>query len=78
MLTKQRTRVLEEVEKLLVFLNEKQLEGDTGNEDTTCEKARTLHSDLPQENPFGVQQSISLKPVEDDLINSTKEVTSTV
>lgn len=51
-LTKQRTQVLEEVEKLLlVWLNEKQLAGDKVSEAMVCEKARKLHSDLLQENP---------------------------
>ncbi|XP_013367911.1 PREDICTED: zinc finger and SCAN domain-containing protein 29 isoform X2 [Chinchilla lanigera] len=51
-LTKQRTQVLEEVEKLLlVWLNEKQLAGDRVSEAMICEKARKLHSDLLQENP---------------------------
>ncbi|KAM6468471.1 tigger transposable element-derived protein 1-like [Liasis olivaceus] len=52
MLTKQRTQVLEEVEKLLlVWLNEKQLAGDSVSEAMVCEKARKLHSDLLQKNP---------------------------
>ncbi|XP_013007869.1 tigger transposable element-derived protein 1-like isoform X2 [Cavia porcellus] len=51
-LTKQRTQVLEEVEKLLlVWLNEKQLAGDSVSEAMICEKARKLHSDLLQEKP---------------------------
>ncbi|XP_044137796.1 tigger transposable element-derived protein 1-like [Bufo gargarizans] len=52
MLTKQRTQVLEEVEKLLlVWLNEKQLAGDSVSEAMICEKARKLHSDLLQRSP---------------------------
>ncbi|KAM6451670.1 uncharacterized protein PHA67_018236 [Liasis olivaceus] len=52
MLTKQRTQVLEEVEKLLlVWLNEKQLAGDSVSEAMICEKARKSHSDLLQKNP---------------------------
>ncbi|XP_023575288.1 tigger transposable element-derived protein 1-like isoform X2 [Octodon degus] len=51
-LTKQRTQVLEEVEKLLlVWLDEKQQAGDSVSEAMICEKARKLHSDLLQENP---------------------------
>ncbi|KAM6459100.1 tigger transposable element-derived protein 1-like [Liasis olivaceus] len=51
-LTKQRTQVLEEVEKLLlVWLNEKQLAGDSVSEAMICEKARKLHSDLLQKKP---------------------------
>ncbi|XP_063089639.1 tigger transposable element-derived protein 1-like isoform X2 [Cavia porcellus] len=50
-LTKQRSQVLEEVEKLLlVWLNEKQLAGDSVSGAMICEKARKLHSDLLQEN----------------------------
>ncbi|KAM6467503.1 uncharacterized protein PHA67_012932 [Liasis olivaceus] len=52
MLTKQRTQVLEEVEKLLlVWLNEKQLAGDSISDAMICEKARKLHSDLLQKKP---------------------------
>ncbi|XP_040286123.1 tigger transposable element-derived protein 1-like [Bufo bufo] len=52
MLTKQRTQVLEEVEKLLlVWLNEKQQAGDSVSEAMICEKARKLHSDLLQRSP---------------------------
>ncbi|KAM6467107.1 uncharacterized protein PHA67_012646 [Liasis olivaceus] len=51
-LTRKRTQVLEEVEKLLlVWLNEKQLAGDSVSEAIICEKARKLHSDLLQKNP---------------------------
>ncbi|XP_044302391.1 tigger transposable element-derived protein 1-like [Varanus komodoensis] len=47
-----RTQVLEEVEKLLlVWLNEKQLAGDSVTEAMICEKARKLHSDLLQKDP---------------------------
>uniref|UniRef100_A0A8C5W8W6 HTH CENPB-type domain-containing protein n=1 Tax=Leptobrachium leishanense TaxID=445787 RepID=A0A8C5W8W6_9ANUR len=52
MLTKQRTQVLEEVENLLlVWLNEKQLAGDSVSEAMISEKAWKLHSDLLQQNP---------------------------
>ena len=39
--SKQRPQVLEEVEKLLlIFINEKQLSGDTLSEDAICVKAK--------------------------------------
>lgn len=47
MLTKQRVQVLEEVGKLVfVWLNGKQLVGDSIHEAMICEKARKLNSDL--------------------------------
>ncbi|KAG2463834.1 KDM4B demethylase, partial [Polypterus senegalus] len=52
-LTKQRLRVLEEVEKLLlVWLNEKQLAGDSVSEAMLCEKARKIHGDLLNKKSF--------------------------
>ncbi|XP_051783790.1 tigger transposable element-derived protein 1-like [Erpetoichthys calabaricus] len=52
MLTKQRPQVLEDVEKLLlVWLNEKQLAGDSVSEAMLCEKARRIHCDLLQNYP---------------------------
>ena len=51
-LSKQRTQVIEEVEKLLlVWLNEKQLAGDSVSEGLICEKARHLHDDLSKTIP---------------------------
>ncbi|XP_039608550.1 tigger transposable element-derived protein 1-like [Polypterus senegalus] len=51
-LTKQRPQVLEEVEKLLlVWLNEKQLAGDSVSEPMLCKKARKIHGDLQQNYP---------------------------
>ncbi|XP_013014048.1 zinc finger and SCAN domain-containing protein 29 isoform X3 [Cavia porcellus] len=61
-LTKQRTQVLEEVEKLLlVWLSEKQLTGDRVSEAMICEKARKLYSDLLQENPSASATSNEFK-----------------
>nr|XP_053642646.1 tigger transposable element-derived protein 2-like [Cherax quadricarinatus] len=52
MLTKMRSLVLEEVEKLLlVWINEKQLAGDTLMTSIICEKARQLHEDLVKKLP---------------------------
>uniref|UniRef100_A0A8C5RHA3 HTH CENPB-type domain-containing protein n=1 Tax=Laticauda laticaudata TaxID=8630 RepID=A0A8C5RHA3_LATLA len=49
MLTKQRPQVLEEVEKqLLVWLNKKQLAGDSVSEVVICEKARMIYGNLRQ------------------------------
>ena len=50
--SKQWPRVLEDVEKLLlVWINEKQLAGDTVTENFICEKAKTLYSDLVSKLP---------------------------
>ncbi|XP_061625057.1 tigger transposable element-derived protein 1-like [Phyllopteryx taeniolatus] len=47
LLTKQRTQILEEVEKLLLlWVNEKELAGGGVNAAAVCEKAKKLHSDL--------------------------------
>lgn len=51
-ISKQRPRVLEDVEKLLlVWINEKQLAGDTVTENFICEKAKALYADLVSELP---------------------------
>ncbi|XP_023665526.1 histone-lysine N-methyltransferase EHMT2 isoform X7 [Paramormyrops kingsleyae] len=50
--SKQRPHVLEDVEKLLlVWINEKQLAGDTVTETFICEKAKTLYTDLVSKLP---------------------------
>ncbi|KAM4030834.1 tigger transposable element-derived protein 1-like [Anomaloglossus baeobatrachus] len=50
--SKQRPRVLEDVEKLLlVWINEKQLAGDTVTENLICEKAKVLYTDLTSKLP---------------------------
>lgn len=52
MLTKQKTQVLEQVEKcLLVWLNEKQQAGDRISATMIYEKLSKLHSDLLKESP---------------------------
>ncbi|XP_069938076.1 tigger transposable element-derived protein 1-like isoform X1 [Cherax quadricarinatus] len=52
MLTKMRTPVLEDVEKLLlVWINEKQLAGDSLMTSLVCEKARQLHDELVKKLP---------------------------
>ncbi|XP_043575225.1 tigger transposable element-derived protein 1-like [Chiloscyllium plagiosum] len=46
-LTKQRPKLLDEVEKLLlVWINQKELAGDSVNETIICEKALHIHRDL--------------------------------
>ncbi|XP_019512623.1 PREDICTED: tigger transposable element-derived protein 1-like [Hipposideros armiger] len=51
-ISKQRPRVLEDVEKLLlVWINEKQLAGDTVTENLICEKAKALYTDLVSKLP---------------------------
>uniref|UniRef100_A0A8C5PXM0 HTH CENPB-type domain-containing protein n=1 Tax=Leptobrachium leishanense TaxID=445787 RepID=A0A8C5PXM0_9ANUR len=50
--SKQRPRVLEDVEKLLlVWINEKQLVGDALSENIICEKAKALYADLESNRP---------------------------
>ncbi|UYV68277.1 STOML2 [Cordylochernes scorpioides] len=51
-LSKQRPRLLEEVEKLiLVWINEKQLAGDTITQNLICEKAKALYAELGSKIP---------------------------
>jgi len=51
-LTSKRLPAVEEVEKLLmVWINEKQLAGDSVSEAIICEKARLLYSDITQDTP---------------------------
>ena len=46
MISRQRTQIIEEVEKLLlVFINEKQLKGDNLTEAFICEKALVIYGD---------------------------------
>ncbi|KAF7245220.1 Tigger transposable element-derived protein 1, partial [Varanus komodoensis] len=50
--SKQRPCILEDVEKLLlIWINEKQLAGDTVSENITCEKAKDLHANLVSKLP---------------------------
>jgi len=50
--SKQRPRVLEDVDKLLlVWINEKQLAGDTLTENLICEKTKYLYADLVSKLP---------------------------
>jgi Mor family transcriptional regulator len=50
--SKQWPRILEDVEKLLlVWINEKQLAGDTVTENLICEKAKALYADLVSKLP---------------------------
>nr|XP_020633897.1 tigger transposable element-derived protein 1-like isoform X5 [Pogona vitticeps] len=53
-LTKIRTPLIEKVEKLLlVWMNEKQLKGESINEAMIRAKAKKLHTDLMERNPSG-------------------------
>lgn len=48
----QRSRILDDVERLLlIWINEKQLQGDTINENIICEKAKMIFADLIQKTP---------------------------
>ena len=60
--SKQRPQVLEEVEKLLlIFINEKQLTGDSISEDAICGKARQLYGDLIKKDPSIVPEGFDFK-----------------
>ncbi|XP_071057066.1 tigger transposable element-derived protein 1-like [Onthophagus taurus] len=60
--TKQRPRVMEEVEKLLlVWINEKQLAGDSISEGIVCEKAKMLHANLLKDMPDSSSDSAEFK-----------------
>jgi len=51
-ISKQRPQIIEEVEKLLlVFINEKQLKGDSVSEAFICEKALNIYGDLVNKIP---------------------------
>jgi len=51
-LTSKRLSAVEEMEKLLmVWINEKQLAGDSVSEAIICEKARLLYSDITRDTP---------------------------
>ena len=50
-ITKNCLPITDDVEKLLVLINEKQMQGDTINEPIACEKARQLYADLPEKTP---------------------------
>ncbi|XP_043263000.1 tigger transposable element-derived protein 1-like [Colletes gigas] len=48
----QRLRILDDVERLLlIWINEKQLQGDTINESIICEKAKVIFADLVKKTP---------------------------
>ncbi|XP_076049471.1 putative CENPB DNA-binding domain-containing protein 1 [Oratosquilla oratoria] len=57
-----RSPVIEQVEKLLlVWINEKQLPGDSISETIICEKAKLLHDDLKRDSPGTSVQSDEFK-----------------
>ena len=59
MITKQCPNLLEDVEKLLlVWINEKQLKGDSVSEGITCTKAKALYVDLVRMTPGTVKRSV--------------------
>ncbi|GBN25338.1 hypothetical protein AVEN_121212-1 [Araneus ventricosus] len=46
-----RLRILDDVERLLlVWINEKQLRGDSVNDDVSCEKAKAIFADLDKKS----------------------------
>ena len=77
-LSKQRPQVLEEVEKLLlIFVNEKQLSGNTLSEDAICAKAKLLYKDLIKKFLPLFLKGLILKPAEGGLKSLRKEVVYT-
>ena len=61
-LSKQRPQVLEKVEKLLlIFVNEKQLSGDTPSEDAICAQAKLLYEDLIKKDLTIVPEGFDFK-----------------
>ena len=78
-LSKQRPQVLEEVEKLLlIFVNEKQLSGDTLSEDAICAKAKLLYKDLIKKKILPLfLKGLILKPAEGGLKSLRKEMVYT-
>jgi len=51
-ITKQRSRTIEEVEKLLpIWINDNMLDGNSVSEGMICEKAKRLHEDLVKKYP---------------------------
>ena len=73
-LTKQRSQSIKDLEKLLVWINEQQLAGDSVSEAIICEKARLLHADLAKKMP-GMSAAVSeFKPAEAVLTNSRSEL----
>ncbi|XP_066444151.1 E3 ubiquitin-protein ligase ZFP91 isoform X1 [Eleutherodactylus coqui] len=60
MLTKRRSQTMEEVEKLLlIWINSKQLNGDSVSQAIICEKARLLYADLLQKLPEATASVLS-------------------
>ena len=60
--TKQRPKILEEVEKLaLIFVKEKQLAGDSVSEEVICQKALAIFEDLKKSNPDSVEKDFIFK-----------------
>ncbi|XP_044304720.1 tigger transposable element-derived protein 1-like [Varanus komodoensis] len=61
-LTSRRSHAIEEMEKLLlVWINEKQLAGDSISKTTVCEKAKQLYSDLRERAPGTSAESEEFK-----------------
>lgn len=61
-ISKQRPQVLEEVEKLLmIFINEKQLAGDSVSEEIICAKALEMYGDLLKKDPSLIVEGSDFK-----------------
>ena len=61
-ISKQRLQVLEEVEKLLmIFINEKQLAGDSVSEEMVCAKALEMYNDLLKKDPLLIVEGSDFK-----------------
>ena len=61
-ISKQRLQVLEEVEKLLmIFINEKQLAGDSFSEEMICAKGLEMYNDLLKKDPSLIVEGSDFK-----------------
>ena len=61
-ISKQRPQIIEDVEKLLlVFIDEKQLKGDSLSEAIVCEKALDIYGDQVKKTPGSNSKDFDLK-----------------
>ena len=71
-LMKQRSQTIEDVEKLLMWINEQQLAGDSVSEAIICKKAKLLHADLAKKMP-GMSAAVSEFKTSRDWFNKFKK-----
>ena len=78
-ISRRRTQIIEEVERLLlVFINEKQLRGDSLREAFICEKALDTYGDLVKKNLVSNSKDFDLKACRGGSKRPKKEVEFTV